>query len=251
MVDDHERIWLQHPSDMDPEYGRLWCQDKTWPNGPDESEPTEYVRADLFDALTEERDRLKQWQADQVEVNEEAKALITELNADKKALEAERDRLERDRDFWKEQFQVETRYRIELADKGTLQALTDANSRMEKAEAERDQLAKQVDELQELFRIDGEDHASVVRYITNRHETRIAKYAERIKELRDANAELLAGLEQLKDRKPFFHYVLGPDLSQPGSPFDRGKQEAYREIKTFIDALLDKHKATSTEREGK
>ena len=87
-------------------------------------------RGAVIDALTEERDRLKQWQADQVEVNEEAKALITELNADKKALEAERDRLERDRDFWKEQFQVETRYRIELADKGTLQALTDANSRM-------------------------------------------------------------------------------------------------------------------------
>ena len=55
--------------------------------------PIAYVRADLFDALTEERDRLKQWQADQVEVNEEAKALITELNADKKALEAGLDRL--------------------------------------------------------------------------------------------------------------------------------------------------------------
>ena len=126
--------------------------------------PIAYVRADLFDALTEERDRLKQWQADQVEAIDEAKALITELNADKKALEAERDRLERDRDFWKEQFQVETRYRIELADKGTLQALTDANSRMEKAEAERDRLAKE-------------------------------------------KAELLEGLEQLKDRKPFFHFV--------------------------------------------
>ena len=97
-------------------------------------------RGAVIDALTEERDRLKQWQADQVEVNEEAKALITELNADKKALEAERDRLERDRDFWKEQFQVETRYRIELADKGTLQALTDANNRMSSAEAERDEL---------------------------------------------------------------------------------------------------------------
>lgn len=50
-------------------------------------------RGAVIDALTEERDRLKQWQADQVEVIDEAKALITELNADKKALEAERDRL--------------------------------------------------------------------------------------------------------------------------------------------------------------
>lgn len=107
------------------------------------------------DALTEERDRLK---ADIRRILEEH-ARIIELNKAHcrtvnsyildnsrrddalKASEAERDRLERDRDFWKEQFQVETRYRIELADKGTLQALTDANIRMEKAEAERDRLA--------------------------------------------------------------------------------------------------------------
>ena len=50
-------------------------------------------RGAVIDALTEERDRLKQWQADQVEAIDEAKALITELNVDKKALEAERDRL--------------------------------------------------------------------------------------------------------------------------------------------------------------
>ena len=146
-------------------------------------------RGAVIDALTEERDRLKQWQADQVEVNEEAKALITELNADKKALEAERDRLKDQRDYYKARDEEGERIQAEI-------------------EAERDRLAK-------------------------------------------ANAELLEGLEQLKDRKPFFHYVLGPDLSQPGSPFDRGKQEAYREFKTLIEALLAKHKATSTEREGK
>lgn len=71
--------------------------------------------------------------------------------SDYDTLTEERDRLERDRDFWKEQFQVETRYRIELADKGTLQALTDANIRMEKAEAERDRLAKANAELKPLL----------------------------------------------------------------------------------------------------
>ncbi len=63
----------------------------------------------------------------------EYQAVIDTLAAEKAALIA-------DRDFWKEQFQVETRYRIELADKGTLQALTDANNRMSSAEAERDEL---------------------------------------------------------------------------------------------------------------
>lgn len=45
------------------------------------------------------------------------------------SLQRENEALKKDRDFWKEQFQVETRYRIELADRGTLLALTDANSR--------------------------------------------------------------------------------------------------------------------------
>jgi len=52
------------------------------------------------------------------------------------SLQRENEALKKDRDFWKEQFQVETRYRIELADRGTLLALTDANSRAEAAEAE-------------------------------------------------------------------------------------------------------------------
>lgn len=66
--------------------------------------------------------------------------VIEKLESDYDALVKERDALKADRDFWKEQFQVETRYRIELADKGTLQALTDANNRMSSAEAERDEL---------------------------------------------------------------------------------------------------------------
>jgi hypothetical protein len=52
------------------------------------------------------------------------------------SLQRENEALKKDRDFWKEQFQVETRYRIELADRGTLLALTDANSRAEAAETE-------------------------------------------------------------------------------------------------------------------
>lgn len=52
-MSDHERIWLQHPDSAahQPE-GRLWCQDKVWPHAEDEGdEPTEYVRADLCEAL--------------------------------------------------------------------------------------------------------------------------------------------------------------------------------------------------------
>src|SRR4030095_1904517 len=44
---DHERIWLQNANDAGDE-GRMWCEDKVWPNGPEEGEPTEYMRADLI-----------------------------------------------------------------------------------------------------------------------------------------------------------------------------------------------------------
>lgn len=63
-------------------------------------------------------------------------ATISELLFTLESLQRENEALKKDRDFWKEQFQVETRYRIELADRGTLLALTDANSRAEAAEAE-------------------------------------------------------------------------------------------------------------------
>lgn len=75
---------------------RCWCQDNQWGE-----EGVEYFLASALESLRRENEALK-----------------------------------KDRDFWKEQFQVETRYRIELADRGTLLALTDANSRAEAAEAE-------------------------------------------------------------------------------------------------------------------
>lgn len=59
---DHARIWLE-PMSPDGRYGcegRLWCQDKVWPDHEGQPEPTEYVRADLFAALAEERDRLRE-----------------------------------------------------------------------------------------------------------------------------------------------------------------------------------------------
>ncbi len=42
-----ERIWLQAAADADPGIGRQWCEHKVWPDSVDDSEPTEYVRADL------------------------------------------------------------------------------------------------------------------------------------------------------------------------------------------------------------
>lgn len=59
---------------------RCWCQDNQWGD-----EGVEYVLASTLESLQRENEALK-----------------------------------KDRDFWKEQFQVETRYRIELADRGTL-----------------------------------------------------------------------------------------------------------------------------------
>ncbi|WP_107341951.1 hypothetical protein [Agrobacterium pusense] len=70
---------------------------------------------------------------------------ITELVSTLESLQRENEALKKDRDFWKEQFQVETRYRIELADRGTLLALTDANSRAETAEAEVKRLQAEID----------------------------------------------------------------------------------------------------------
>ena len=69
----------------------------------------------------------------------------TDLLSTLESLQRENEALKKDRDFWKEQFQVETRYRIELADRGTLLALTDANSRAEAAEAEVARLQAEID----------------------------------------------------------------------------------------------------------
>jgi hypothetical protein len=56
-MSDHERIWLQAADDA-AEYGRLWSQNKVWPDHPDDSEPTEYVRADLMRAVTDASENL-------------------------------------------------------------------------------------------------------------------------------------------------------------------------------------------------
>lgn len=54
MSADHERIWLQNADDAKHQgEGRMWCQDKVWPDDGEDGEPTEYVRADLFAALRE------------------------------------------------------------------------------------------------------------------------------------------------------------------------------------------------------
>lgn len=59
-MSDHERIWLQAAVDADQSSGRMWCQDKVWPDDAEDSEPTEYVRADLFAALQSENARLRE-----------------------------------------------------------------------------------------------------------------------------------------------------------------------------------------------
>jgi hypothetical protein len=53
-MSDHERIYLEPSPGADEDYGRQWCQHNVW------DEATEYVRADLHLALTEERDRLRE-----------------------------------------------------------------------------------------------------------------------------------------------------------------------------------------------
>ena len=158
-------------------------------------------RGAVIDTLTEERDRLKQWQADQVEVIDEAKALITELNADKKALEAERDQLVKERDEFKRLFEE---CGIARDCSGFLGTVPDC---IEYLDAERDRLAL-------------------------------------------ANAELLAGLKNASERLAMIEcQTLDQTLTTPVSWMDWAKL-----VVTIggeeISALLTKHKATSTEREG-
>lgn len=45
MIEGPERIWLQNAKDADPAIGRLWCEDKVWPDNDEDGEPTEYVLA--------------------------------------------------------------------------------------------------------------------------------------------------------------------------------------------------------------
>lgn len=45
------RIWLQDEEDaLAIGEGRSWCEDKVWPEVPEQNEPVAYVRADLVDA---------------------------------------------------------------------------------------------------------------------------------------------------------------------------------------------------------
>lgn len=61
---DHERIWLQSYEDTEAlGEDRLWCEDKVWPNDPEDHEPTEYVRADLFAALEADLDAVTTYAA--------------------------------------------------------------------------------------------------------------------------------------------------------------------------------------------
>ncbi len=46
-----DRIWLQDEKDaLAIGEGRCWCEDKVWPEVPEQNEPVAYVRADLVDA---------------------------------------------------------------------------------------------------------------------------------------------------------------------------------------------------------
>ena len=53
-MSDPERIWLQNAADAKHQCeGRMWCEDKVWPDDPEDGEPTEYVRADIAAATIE------------------------------------------------------------------------------------------------------------------------------------------------------------------------------------------------------
>jgi hypothetical protein len=53
-MSDPDRIWLQNAEDARAIGDRLWCADKVWPECPEQNEPTEYVRADLYAKLERE-----------------------------------------------------------------------------------------------------------------------------------------------------------------------------------------------------
>ena len=59
---DHREIWLQADDEdwIDPSVGRMWCEDKIWPDNEGEPEPVRYVRGDLYDELQAEVERLRE-----------------------------------------------------------------------------------------------------------------------------------------------------------------------------------------------
>jgi hypothetical protein len=63
-MSDPERIWLQNADDARAiGEGRLWCEDKVWPECPEQNEPTEYVRADLHAKLERELAEAREFRA--------------------------------------------------------------------------------------------------------------------------------------------------------------------------------------------
>jgi hypothetical protein len=61
---DPERIWLEPIGDPTKWVDeRTWCQDKVWPNSEEPGEPTEYVRADLYEKVISDRPYITGWNA--------------------------------------------------------------------------------------------------------------------------------------------------------------------------------------------
>lgn len=58
---------------------------------------------------------------------------------------------------------------------------------------------------------------------------------------------LADALRQIRDAKPFFHYVKvgsgGVNMDAPGSPYDRGRDEAFKELQAIALAALAAHDA--------
>ena len=55
---EHERIWLQNADDPGNE-GRLLVRGQGMADDPEDGEPTEYVRADLYEKALAENERLR------------------------------------------------------------------------------------------------------------------------------------------------------------------------------------------------
>lgn len=91
---DHERIWLQNAEDARlQDEGRMWCQDKVWPDEDGDGEPTEYVRADLYaakdTALAEMRAELERQQDEEDKAARDMQVVIQALRDRATAAEAE------------------------------------------------------------------------------------------------------------------------------------------------------------------
>lgn len=55
--------------------------------------------------------------------------------------------------------------------------------------------AEEIARLREMFRADGDDHAKIIRDLSDRHETRITKYADAIAALKAENERLREALQ--------------------------------------------------------